>query len=139
MKKAILLLTVSFIVLSSQIKAQEVVVIANKSVSESSIDIGTLTSIFLLNKVSWSDGSQIKVFDIKEGSLKSKIYDAIHKQELEIKKQWMKKKLSEGVDEPKSVTDEDAVLNAVKSTAGGIGYVTKAKATGDVKVLLVIK
>ncbi len=139
MKKLIYFLVAGFLLICSQVKAQEMVVIANKSISESAIDLGNLTSIFLLNKVTWSNGSQIKIFDMKEGFNKAKVYEAMHKQELEVRKQWLRKKLSEGVEEPKVLSSEDDILHAVKNTPGAIGYVAKVKATDEVKILLSVK
>lgn len=127
------LFIIIFIVLSS-IAFSQTCIIANKSVSESSLDKRKVTSIFQLKTTSWGDGSNIVIFDAKDGLAKDAFYDYIGSKQAKLKKIWLKLKLTKGTATPNAVGSSE-VVSKVGSTPGAIGYCNKSDVTGDVKVL----
>lgn len=124
-----------FIAFTTYSFAQEYAIIANKSVSESSIDKGTLAKIMDLNTTTWSNGSKIVIFDYKDNAAKSSYYSYIGRSENALKKLWLKKKLTEGATTPIQVSDDNEMLNKVASTSGALGYIPASKVNDSVKVL----
>jgi ABC-type phosphate transport system substrate-binding protein len=118
----------------------QVAIIANKSVSESSIDASKAGSIYSLSTKKWSNGSAIVIYDMSAaGATKEKFYAFISKNDGALKKEWLKLKLTEGADVPKPVASDADMVKMVASTPGAIGYVSASAVTGDVKVLTTIK
>ena len=71
--------------------------------------------------------------------LRQKFYSGIGSSWAEMSKTWMRVKLSGSGNPPKQATSEDDMVAKVASTPGAIGFVSKSKVTGDVKVLMEIK
>lgn len=114
----------------------QVAVIANKSVPISNIDVSKLISIYNLNTKAWDNGAKIIVVNLKAGDSKDKFYLALKSTESDMRKVWLKKKLSDGTEVPVNVGSEDEMVNYVKSNPGAIGFVSKSKVSKDVKVLI---
>lgn len=136
-KLSLCILVILFIT-SISLKAQ-VAIIANKSVSESSIDASKAGSIYSLSTKKWSNGSPIAIFDLNSGAPKATFYGFINKNDAALKKDWLKLKLTEGADVPKPVNSDAEMVKMVASTNGAIGYVAASAVTPDVKVLFTIK
>ena len=135
MKRIILVLALLFAVSSA---FSQVVVIANKSVS-GSIDKATLKNIYTLD-VKKIDYHDVVPIDLKEdNATRQKFYSGIGSSWAEMSKTWMRVKLSGAGNPPKQATSEDDMVAKVASTPGAIGFVSKSKVTGDVKVLMEIK
>ena len=125
---------------SHQAYAQEIAVIANKSVGVTSIDAGKLASAYSLSMSEWSSGTAVKIGNYRAADeLKAKFYGAMKTSETELKKVWMKKKLGEGKETPTLVNSEDEMVEFVKSSSGAIGFVSASKVTGDVVVIMKLK
>ena len=112
----------------------QVSVIANKSVSESSLSSAKISSIYMLEKTTWSNGSKIVVFD-NSSDVKTDFYDMIGKDQLNIRKEWMKKQLTGEAKAPETLGSDAEVIKKVAATPGAIGYVKSSSVTGDVKVI----
>lgn len=117
----------------------QIAVIANKNVDLGISKVSDITDIFTLEVQNAKNSVPIVLFDQKGGNVQEQFYAAIGKSAMELKKIWMKAQLSGNGKAPEAVDGEDAVLAKVASTPGAIGYVSEAKAKGDVKVLFVIK
>ena len=136
MKKYIVVLLIIFVASGYS----QVSVIANKSVSETSLNSATVSNIYSLSQLKWSDGSKIVVFDqSSDNDQKAKFYQFISKEPLALRKEWMKKQFSGEAKAPESLSSDDEVLSKVASTPGAIGYVKSSNVNDKVKVLTEIK
>lgn len=134
MKKIIILFFIGLLAFSYA-KAEDIVLIVNKNVPVSSIDAAKAIAIYSLLETRWSDGSTINVINLNEGEANTKFYSFIQKDETQMKKIWLKKKLTEGAKVPTTVNSESQVLNKVASTPGAIGFISKSKVNDSVKVV----
>jgi ABC-type phosphate transport system substrate-binding protein len=128
----------ALLLLSAGISSAQVSVVANKSVPDNALTSSKVSSIFSLEQVKWSSGDRVVVFD-QNGDAKSKFYSAIGKDQLSMKKDWMKKQLTGEAKAPETLGSDADVIAKVSSTPGSIGYVNAANVTGGVKVLLELK
>jgi len=136
MKKYVI--SMLFCVLFSLTVNAQVSVIANKSVTESSLASNKVASIYSLETTKWSNGNKIVVFD-NNGDSKPAFYSGIGKDQLAIKKEWMKKQLTGEAKAPEALGSDSDVIGKVSSTVGAIGFVKSSSVTSSVKVLLEIK
>lgn len=135
MKKILIVLALFFI--ASTAFAQ-VVVIANKSVT-GSIDKATLKNIYSLD-IKKVGGKDVVPFDLKEdNATRQKFYSGIGSVWSEMSKIWMRAKLSGAGAPPKQASSEDDMVAKVASTPGAIGFVSKSKVSGDVRIIMEIK
>ena len=117
----------------------QVAVIANKSVSESSINTSKLTDIYSLRVKAWSNGNAVVPLTLKsENATVDKFFSSIGKSFEDMKKLWMKLQLTGEGMAPEGLNSEDDVVNKVSSTPGAIGFVSASKVNDKVKVLLTI-
>ena len=113
----------------------QVAVVAHPGVKDASADKATLVSIYSLEKAKWSDGAAVKPFDVKDDAVADAFYGAIGQSSAQMKKVWMRKKLSGEGQPPVTVGSAAEVIAKVAATPGAIGFVPKAAVTGAVKVL----
>ncbi|MCP4728079.1 MAG: hypothetical protein GY863_23775 [bacterium] len=87
----------------------------------------------------WSNGNAVVLVELGvDGDTKNKFYGFLGTSAKKMKNAWMKKMLAGEGQAPDALDSEDAVLQKVASTPGAIGYVSKAKAGANVKILLEI-
>lgn len=136
MKKFLLtvLLAASFGIVSNA----QTAVIANKSISENSINKSKLSDIYMSKTKTWGDGTKIIRFTHKTENLNEKIFEAVGKPIAEMKKLWMKIQLTGGGQAPEALGADEEMINKVSSTPGAIGYIDSKKVNDKVKVLLII-
>ena len=132
-----LLIIALFFTASYGINAQ-VSVIVNKSVGQSSISATLLTNIYSLTLTKWADGSKIVVLD-NTSDAKTDFYSSLGKDQLSLKKEWLKKQLTGEAKAPETLGSDSDVVNKVASTPGAVGFVKSSSVTPNVKVLLEIK
>jgi len=134
MKKIVLFVILAILFATEKISAQ-VAVIANKSVSASSVDASSLSNIYSLDSKNLG-GVTVVVLDLGEDNdAKKKFYAFLGKSFADMKKVWLKAKLTGNGNPPITVASEEEMIKKVASTPGAIGYVSASKVTGDVKVL----
>ena len=139
MKRVLPLLTILFFLGSIGVAHAQVAVIAHKDVPADQIDSETLEAIYALDQSKWGDGSRIARFDLEASNdVKQAFYGYIGTEASDIKKVWLRKKLS-GEAQPPETVPAAAVVGKVSSTPASIGYVSADAVTGDVKVLATIK
>jgi len=130
----------AFLLIFTACSYAQVAVIANKSVSDNSINSAKLTDIYFLRAKTWSNGQGIVAFTIKsDNSASEKFYSAIGKADTEMKKMWMKLQLTGEGMAPDALGSDDEMINKIASTSGAIGYIDASKVNDKVKVLLTIK
>jgi ABC-type phosphate transport system substrate-binding protein len=138
MQKKFLIIGLLVFVCAS-ISSAQVSVIANKNLKSDKINLATLKDIYNLDTQSLN-GEKVKLFDFSsDNSVKNNFYSAINTNPAEIKKVWLKAKLTGGGNPPVNVSSEDEMINKVSSTDGAIGFVSSSKVSDKVKVLLEIK
>lgn len=117
----------------------QVSVVANKSVSESSINASSLANIYTLTTTKWNNGTKVVLFDTASEDIKNSVCTFISKDALALKKEWLKKQLTGEAKAPQAISSDSEVISKVASTPGAIGFVKSSSVTGDVKILLEIK
>ena len=118
----------------------QVAVIANTSVPVDQIEKNELENFYTGDIRKWNNGEPIIVFDLKaKGEVKETFYNFLGKSTSRMKSIWMKNMLSGEGDPPESIPSEEEVLKKVASTPGAIGFVSQAKTSEDVKILIVIR
>lgn len=132
MKK--LLFAVALVAAGAVPASAQVAVVAHPGVADASADKSTLVGIYSLDKTRWSDGSAVQPVASKEG-FAGEFYSAIGQSESQMKKVWMRKKLSGEGQPPATVGSAAEVIAKVSSTPGAIGFVPASAVTSGVKVL----
>ncbi len=127
----------------SELQAQ-VAVIVNKSVPAGSMSASQISDLYALNTKQWGNGSKVVVFDLKtDGDVKSKFYGFLGNSSGDLKKIWMRLKLTGEGEPPTALSSDDEILAKVASTPGAIGFVNvsslTAEAKSKVKVVLLVK
>lgn len=134
--KNFIIIIVATVFILIPVKAQ-VSVIANKSVSET-VNVSKVANIYSLTQTKWSSGSKIVVFD-NNSDTKTNFYKEIGKDQMSLKKEWMKKQLTGEAKAPESLGSDDEVISKVSSTPGAIGFVKSSSVNSNVKVLVELK
>lgn len=130
---------VIFTLLLTASSFSQIAVIANKNVDMVLNSSAQAKDVFTLEVQMSQNKLPIVVYNLKSGDVQALFYAALNKTSTELKKIWMKAQLSGEGKAPEGIDSEDAMVAKVASTPGAVGYVSEAKATGDVKVLFVIK
>ncbi|MGA7720502.1 MAG: hypothetical protein WCA84_04920 [Ignavibacteriaceae bacterium] len=113
----------------------QVSVIANKSISAKSIDINKLTNLY--NIQSNEIGSQkVKLFYVNNNSeSEKKILESIGKTFIELKKVWLKAKLTASGTPPETVSSDEEMIQKVASTPDAVGFVDSKNVKGNIKII----
>jgi len=111
--------------LASTAAFADVVVIANKNVSETSMSKDKVKQIFLGKVVKWQDGSRIRFVTLKGDSHKSFLKEYIGRSEAQYKTYWKKILFTGKGSMPKSFATEQEMAQYVANTKGAIGYISK--------------
>lgn len=126
-------------ILCINVNYAQVSVIAHKNLSVKSIDKSTLKNLYELNSTEVG-GTKVKLFtNDSNGDINNKFYSLFGRSYLEIKKIWLKAKLTGNAIPPIGISSDDEIINKVSSTPGAIGFVRSSSVTGNVKVILEIK
>ncbi len=116
----------------------QVVVIANKNVTEEKLSKKELLELYTLNQSRWEDGSRVVIFDLKKNDpVKQSFYEFIEIEQDELRKIWLRKQFTGKAVPPRVLDSEDDVLEHVATTPGAIGYVSlaTAKKNKDVRIV----
>jgi ABC-type phosphate transport system substrate-binding protein len=116
--------------------AQGFQIVANSSVKADAIDKATAEKVFLKKAAALNGGAVTPV----DQAIASPVRDAFSKSVLgrpaAAVQQFWQQQIFSGADVPPVVkTGDDAVIEFVKSTPGGIGYVSAGASAAGVKVL----
>jgi ABC-type phosphate transport system substrate-binding protein len=117
-------------------KAQDVVVVANKSVKTSDVSKDDLRDVFSGDKTSLGDGSHAVPVTLKGGAAhEAFLKKFVGKNDGAFRAAWRSLVFTGQAAMPKTFDTEAALLDYVASTPGAIGYVGKAPEHDNVKVL----
>lgn len=117
--------------------AENILIVANSSVPESSLTPMDIRNIFLGQKKTWSDNSKIGFFVLPgEYDLhKSFLRKYVNKSPTQFKNYWRQMLFSGKGREPRSFKTEKELINFVINNSGSIGYVSSSANTDSVKVI----
>jgi ABC-type phosphate transport system substrate-binding protein len=121
-------------------RAQDVVLVANKSVRISEISEADVRAIFTGVKTRFSDGSHAVPVTLKGGPA----HEVFLKNHLgedpdQFRARWRKAVFTGQGAMPKAYDSESALLEYVASTPGALGYVSRAPAQDGVKTLAAVR
>ncbi len=118
----------------------QVAVIAHKAVPVDTLSQTQLFDFYSGEVKSWSNKVRAVVFDLKPaGEAKEAFYKLLGKTPSRMKSIWLKKMLMGEGDPPEALPSEEEVLKKVAATPGAIGFVSKAKATPEVRMIVIVE
>ncbi|MGE3317782.1 MAG: hypothetical protein AB7I18_00670 [Candidatus Berkiella sp.] len=122
--------------LSPPLKA-EIVVIANKNLSVTSLSRDDIYRIYLGKTKFLPNGTKVIPVDQKQGSRsRHQFYsNIIHKTETEIKKYWSQVIFTGQGNPPLQQDDDSAVKNLVAEDVNCLGYIDKSLVDSSVKII----
>lgn len=114
------------------------VVVANKSVSASSLSIEEVKNIFLAKKTQWRDGSKIQFVALKKGAVQDDFLRSYLQKTKSQYNRYFRTLVFTGKGKaPRTFSTEAEVVRYVSSNAGAIGYVSSEPNTRSAKVITV--
>jgi ABC-type phosphate transport system substrate-binding protein len=113
----------------------QVCIIANKSINVKTIDINKLTNLY--NIQSNEIGSQkVKLFYLNSDNETEKLFlETLGKTFIELKKIWLKVKLTGSGTPPETVNSDEEMIQKVTSTPDAIGFVDLKSIKANVKII----
>jgi hypothetical protein len=140
MKKSRWLILLGFVSCCSAASAQDVVLVANKSVQISEIRNADVRAIFSGEKTRFADGSHAVPVTLKGGPA-HEVFLRNHLGEGpdEFRAQWRKAVFTGQGTMPKAFDSESALIEYVAATPGALGYVSRISPEDKVKSLPVTK
>jgi ABC-type phosphate transport system substrate-binding protein len=116
-------------------KAQEVVVVANKSVKASDVSADEIKEVFSGDKTSLKDGSHVVPVTLKGGSIhEAFLKKYVGKNDSAFRAAWRSLVFTGQGAMPKTFDTEAALLEFIAATPGAIGYVGKDPGDGVKKL-----
>lgn len=125
------------ICLASTAAFADVVVIANKNVSETSMTKDKVKNIFLGKIVKWQDQSRIHFVTLKGDVHKNFLKEYIGRSETQYKTYWKKILFTGKGSMPKTFKTEQEMTQYVANTEGAVGYINKNTASENVVTISV--
>jgi ABC-type phosphate transport system substrate-binding protein len=117
-------------------KAQEVVLIVNPEVAESSVSSDDVKNILLGNKFKWETAGNIKVVLLTDGPVHEKAIQQFTQRTVDQFDKFWKKQVFTGKGiMPAQVKTDAEVVDYVAKTPGAFGYIARENITDKVKVL----
>ena len=116
--------------------AGEVIVIANKNVSESSLSTAEIKDIFLGEKTSWADNNRINFVVLKDDEVHKTFLDKyVNKTPMGYNSYWKKLVFVGKGKAPRSFSSPKELVDYVAQTDGAIGYISSEDKTAEVKII----
>jgi ABC-type phosphate transport system substrate-binding protein len=139
-KTRYLIMLLGFLGCWSLAQAQDVVLVANKSVQISQIREADLRAIFTGAKTRFADGSHAVPVALKGGPA-HEVFLSHHLNESpdEFRAQWRKAVFTGQGAMPRTFDSESALIQYVASTPGALGYVSRISPQDNVKILSTVK
>jgi len=137
MKKILIAFTMLMAMLPAVCLAGDVVVIANESVSDTSLSQKMVSDIYLGKKSTWSDGSKINFVVLKGSAQETFLEKYVRKTESQFNTFWKKQVFTGKGSPPKSFDSDSAMITFVSRTPGAIGYVSANANVANVKTFTI--
>lgn len=114
---------------------EKIVLIAHKSLKLPQVSASQVADLYTLQTKEIA-GQKVKLFDYAEDNdAKNILCSYIGKSSTELRKLWLKTKLSGAGSPPTTVTTPEEMVEKVSSTPGAIGFVSASKAGSNVTVI----
>jgi hypothetical protein len=124
----------------SAARAQDVVLVANKSVQISAIKITDVRAIFTGAKTRFADGSHAVPVLLRGGPVHEVfLKNYVGESPDEFRVRWQKAVFTGEGAMPKTFSSESALIEYVAATPGALGYVSRISPQDDVKAISPIK
>ena len=135
-----LVLLLGFLSCWSAASAQDVVLVANKSVQISAIRAADLRAIFTGEKTRFADGSHAVPVTLKGGAV-HEVFLRNHLGESpdEFRAEWRKAVFTGQGAMPRAFASEAALIEYVAATPGALGYVSRISPQDNVRSVTTIK
>jgi ABC-type phosphate transport system substrate-binding protein len=117
--------------------AADVVVVANKNVSQSALSADNLKAIFLGQMTTWQNGAKLEFVTLKDNSEVHEEFlkKFIGRSPAQFGNYWKQQVFTGKGRMPKQFDSESQLIDFVSSTEGAIGYVSGGAAKGITKVI----
>jgi ABC-type phosphate transport system substrate-binding protein len=114
----------------------QVVIIANKNLPVKSIDKNSLVNLYTLQS-NELDAQKVKLFySNTENEAVKKLLEMIGKSGTELKKIWLKAKLTGNGNPPENSFSDEDMVQKVASTPNAIGFVSLKSVNSSVKIIM---
>ena len=134
MKKFIIFTLCAILFTGLAANAEDLIVIANKNVTVSSVTRAELQNIFLGKTGKWPDGKKIKPAVLKEGSTHKKfLNDLLGMSTSQFDSYWKQVIFTGKGRPPKTSDSEEEMVQFVSATDDAVGYIDSGTANADVK------
>ncbi len=137
MKKSLIIVAMLMAMLPAVCLAGDVVVIANKSVSDTSLSQKSVSDIYLGKKSTWSDGSKINFVMLKGSAQDTFLEKYVRKSASQFNTFWKKQVFTGKGSPPKAFDSDSAMISFVAQTPGAIGYVSAGANVANVKTITI--
>jgi len=131
----VIFLMLVMLCLASRTSFAEVLIIANKNVSEDSISKVEVKNIFLGKTVKWADKSNISFVILKNGIHKDFLKEYIKRSSSQYKNYWKKMVFTGKGSQPRAFETEKELIQYVAETDGAVGYISKGTEMINVKTI----
>ncbi len=120
---------------------EEIVVVANKGFGPRSLSREDLRPVFQTTKAEWPDGTKASPINLADDSPTRHGFDAavLGLDPDRVSRYWVDRKIRGGERPPRKVAGASAVLRAVGSDKGAVGYVLAGEANDSVKIVARIR
>jgi len=137
MKKRLIVYILFMVMIPAVCLAGDVVIIANKSVSDSFLSQKTVSDIYLGKKSAWSDGSKINFVVLKGAAQDDFLETYVRKTASQFSTFWKKQVFTGKGSPPMAFDSDNAMIAFVARTPGAIGYVSANANVANVKTITV--
>jgi ABC-type phosphate transport system substrate-binding protein len=131
----VIFLMLVMLCLGSTTSFADVLIIANKNVSEDSISKEEVKNIFLGKTVKWLDKSSISFVILKNDVHKDFLKEYIKRSSSQYGNYWKKMVFTGKGSKPKAFETEKDLVRYVAETKGAIGYINKGTEMMNVKTI----
>ncbi|MCB0262279.1 MAG: hypothetical protein KDE57_06845 [Calditrichaeota bacterium] len=130
--------TFLFVLLINVNLVAQTAVIVHKDVMVDSVDALELDQIYTLFLTKWNGDQPVIVFFPKYNEkLQKSLFGTIHRKSIELKRVWLRKKLTGEATPPIAINSTEEMLEKVSTTPGSIGLIDAKKVTKAVKVVAI--
>lgn len=134
-------LLVLLLTLASPPALADIVVIANVNGPVKQLTATEIRDLYLGRVKAFSNGTFAQVFDHRrDAALRDRFFQAIAgMSQPQVNAYWSRLAFSGQVQPPQTAADDRGIVELVRATPAGIGYVSAERVDGSVKVLLTLK
>ena len=137
MKIKLIVFFITFSILPAVCMAEDVVVIANKSVTETTLSKQDLSNIYLGKKSIWNDGGRIRYVVSEGSSLEAFLKEYVGKTESQFNTFWKKQIFTGKGKPPQRFASDEAMIEYVAKAPGALGYVSAGADVSKVKIITI--